>query len=158
MGEPVRAEVQVVWVGDFDNTEDTNLIELDDLVLANPSHFGIDVHVWMGQPGGKGSDDFQMIVCTPSWFAEHAALDEDWALWRRTQEWTGSDEVLIGTGLWFMRRWSPEELLAVLANVCAEASGGPDWGTVASRIGRSIPWEFDYMHDADVNESQAENK
>jgi hypothetical protein len=40
--------------------------------------------------------------------------------------------------------------------VCAAASGGPDWGTVASRIGRAIPWEYDYKYDAHVDERYGE--
>lgn len=106
MADPVRAEVQVVWVGDFEDTENSNLIELGDLALADPTHFGIDVHVWIGPPDGKGSDSFDMIVCSPSWFAERTAMDEHWSYLVGRQPWTGSDGVLIGTGLWFMRRWS----------------------------------------------------
>ncbi|GAB3039063.1 hypothetical protein GCM10011376_40190 [Nocardioides flavus (ex Wang et al. 2016)] len=28
----------------------------------------------------------------------------------------------------------------------------PDWQTVAARIGRHLPWEYDYEHDDQVNE------
>jgi hypothetical protein len=152
MADRVVAEVQSVLVGDWDDNSPQGLVDLDDLVVSNPSHFGIEAHVYMGQPGGTGSDSFDMFVCSPSWFADHAARDDEWALFRRGQRWTNSDVVLLGTGLWFMRRWSAPELRAVLATVCADASGGSDWGTVASRIGRSIPWEFDYAYDAEVNE------
>jgi Immunity protein 8 len=152
MADPVVAEVLAVLVGDLDS-EDSGLIDLDDLGdLSDPSHFGLDVHVYIGAVGGKGSDSFDMFVCSPSWFAEHAAIDRDWSLFLHRSPWADPGSVLIGAGLWFMRRWSAPEMRALLATVCADASGGPDWGTVASRIGRSIPWEFDYMYDADVNE------
>lgn len=152
MADHVVAEVLSVLVGDLDDADDRGLIDLDDLALLDPSHFGIDVHAYIGEPGGKGSDSFDMIVCSPSWFADHAAIDADWSFLVRRTPWTDPDTVLIGAGLWFMRRWSAQEMRAVLARVCADASGGPDWDTVASRIGRSIPWEFDYQYDTDVNE------
>ena len=34
----------------------------------------------------------------------------------------------------------------------AAASPGPDWQTVAARIGRHLPWEYDYKHDDELNE------
>ena len=156
MAEQVVAEVHGVSVGDLDSVG--NLVDLDDLVLSDPDHFGIDVHVYIGEPGGRGSDSFDMVVCSPSWFAEHAATDKDWPWLVGRQPWTKSDRVLLGNGLWFMHRWSTQEFMAVLAAVCADASGGPDWDTVANRIGRSIPWEFDYQYDADVNEGHVKRR
>jgi hypothetical protein len=33
-------------------------------------------------------------------------------------------------------------------------TGPPRWGSVASRIGRLIPWELHYKYDAQVNKHQ----
>jgi hypothetical protein len=52
-----------------------------------------------------------------------------------------------------MRQWHRTEFESALRLVCEEFSPGPDWGTVASRIGRVIPWEFDYKYDAHVNKN-----
>lgn len=156
MAEQIAPEVHGVAVGDLDRVG--NLADLDELVLSDPNHFGIDVHVYIGEPGATGSDSFDMVVCSPSWFAEHAAMDKDWPWLVDRQPWTKSDRVLLGQGLWFMHRWSAQEFMAVLTAICADASGGPDWDTVANRIGRSIPWEFDYLSDADVNEGHIKRR
>jgi hypothetical protein len=55
-----------------------------------------------------------------------------------------------------MRRWDPDQFLEALTSICKEFSPGPDWGSVASRIGRLIPWEFDYKYDEHVNQSFGE--
>ena len=50
-----------------------------------------------------------------------------------------------------MARWDSEAFLYAVRAVCTSASPGPDWGTVADRIGRWIPWEYDYRYDEHVN-------
>ena len=55
-------------------------------------------------------------------------------------------------GFWFMRRWDRVAFVEALDRVCDALSPGPDWGSVASRIGRLIPWEFDYKYDESVNQ------
>jgi hypothetical protein len=54
-------------------------------------------------------------------------------------------------GLVFLAEWSYEDLWVAIEAVCARHSG-PDWGSVASRVGRLVPWEFDYKYDRFVNE------
>jgi hypothetical protein len=147
----VTAAVKNVMLFPFDSSGAT---DVDDFVPADPSHFGVSVQVFVGEPDDV--DSFDMIVCSPAWFAERAAAREGWSLLASQQHETDTDSVLIGTGLWFMRRWSAAEFRAVLSTVCGAASGGPDWGTVASRIGRAIPWEFDYRYDAHVDERYGE--
>ena len=55
-----------------------------------------------------------------------------------------------------MPRWDKSDFAAGVRAVCETLSPGPDWGTVAARIGRVIPWEFDYKYDAFVNEHYGE--
>jgi len=44
--------------------------------------------------------------------------------------------------VWLMQRWDCGDIETVLSTVCSAHSPGPDWGSVTSRIGRLIPWEF----------------
>ena len=41
---------------------------------------------------------------------------------------------------WLMNRFDRGEFEAVVRTICDECSPGPDWGTVADRIGRAMPW------------------
>lgn len=153
MSGQVAAVVKSVLLFPFD---DSGTTDVDGFVPADPSHFGVSAQVFIGEPGADDVDSFDIIVCSPAWFADRAAASESWSLLVSQQHEADSDTVLIGTGLWFMRSWSAEELRAVLSTVCSAASGGPDWGTVASRIGRAIPWEYDYKYDAHVDERYGE--
>ena len=66
------------------------------------------------------------------------------------------DDVLVGTGFWFMQRWSAPALTAAISEVCSLADSGRDYETVATRISRSIPWEFEYRYDERVDEQDGE--
>jgi hypothetical protein len=39
-----------------------------------------------------------------------------------------------------------------LSAITDAASPGPDWGSVAARIGRFIPWEFNYKYDDHIDD------
>ena len=61
--------------------------------------------------------------------------------------------MLFGTGLVFMREWDLSKLRQTLQDVC-ERTHGPDWGAVASRLARLLPWEFDYRYDEAVDQGE----
>ncbi len=52
-----------------------------------------------------------------------------------------------------MRTWSRPQFEAAVRRVLAAYSPGPDFASVAARIGRVIPWEYDYRYDREVNEA-----
>jgi hypothetical protein len=98
MPEQVAAEVKNVLLFPFD---DSGVTDADNFVPSDPSHFGVSVQVFIGEPGDDDGDSFDMIVCSPAWFAERAAAGEDWSLLVSQQHETDSDTVRIGTGMWF---------------------------------------------------------
>ena len=55
-----------------------------------------------------------------------------------------------------MRRWEESEFEKALQAIVASASPGPDFGSVANRIGRLIPWEFAYRYDMEADEHPGE--
>lgn len=115
---------------------------------ADPAHFGVPVQILIGETGNDLADSFDLIVCSPSWFAAEAANGR----WFTQGAPLGApDAVALGSGLWFMRLWQRDDFEAAIHAVCAAASPGPDWGSVAARIGRRIPWEFDDRYDHHVN-------
>ncbi|CAM3491172.1 hypothetical protein NOZE110980_00385 [Nocardioides zeicaulis] len=50
-----------------------------------------------------------------------------------------------------MKAWSRVAFEAAVERLVTAASPGPNWQTVADRIGRHLPWEYDYKHDDQMN-------
>jgi hypothetical protein len=145
VADPVVAVVKQVLVVD-DLWRPVDLVE-QNLDLRDPDHFGFDAQVFIGEAHRDGVDSFDLIVCSPSWLA--ARVSEGY--WTPEGRWEDDDPVRPGSRYWFMRRWDQTEFLKAVAAVCVAASAGPDWKTVAARIGRLIPWEFDYQYDEELN-------
>jgi immunity protein 8 of polymorphic toxin system len=161
---PVTAKIH--WIELF--TGEPHKISLEQYQPENPEHFGIDLQLWIRasdpsdsrelgdliDPEGAswpadGSDDFNLTICTPSWFAERA--EEDWrglAGFRGPRQIPGS--IIMGSAMWFVKRWDRSEILAGLAIILDEI--GPDWGSVASRISRYLTWDLSYVYDKHVND------
>lgn len=113
-------------------------------------HFGVWVMAFIGTVDDDGADSFDVLVCSPSWLADRAAAG-DWEIFSSQALAGMSENVVPGAGIWLMRTWSPADFESALEIVVEKRSPGPDWETVAARIGRSIPWEFAYQHDEVVN-------
>jgi hypothetical protein len=91
------------------------------------------------------ADSFDFVVCTPRWLAENF---DDVRLPRWKYE---TENLLFGGQLVLMQRWNEAELRAGIERLCADCSG-PDWGTVASRVGQWLLWEFQYKYDEYLDE------
>jgi hypothetical protein len=144
----ISAEVKAVLAFGEGASEDASLERYEP---PDPDHFGFTAQVFIGDTVRDDSDSFDITVCSPSWFAEKVAAGE-WERFRSGGLRAISDAVAPGAGLWFMRRWNRAQFEEALRVVCDTFSPGPDWGSVASRIGRLIPWEFDYKYDQYVDE------
>ncbi|MFI2102820.1 Imm8 family immunity protein [Isoptericola sp. NPDC019693] len=114
-------------------------------------HFAVMAQVLIGTTSSDLADSFDCVVCSPSWFAE----------WYSAERWDGDDiaeDVLPGgnvlpvTGVWLMRYWSSAAFEAGVHRLVSACSPAPDWGELANRIGRVLPWEYDYRHDGTVNQ------
>lgn len=116
----------------------------------DPRHFGVRLHLLLGEDeASEACDAFDVFICTPSWFAAqvaaHGLAHFQLGLTRMP------DEVAPGSGIWFVERWDQGKINEAILVVIEQASPGPDFDTVACRIGRLIPWEFDYRYDDGVN-------
>lgn len=119
----------------------------------DPGHFGVHLQVFIGPAATEPSrsDSFDIRVCTPSWLGEQLA-PERWSRLRHGSPAVLPEAVAGGAGVWLVRRWDAAELEGALRASCDACSPGPDWGSVASRIGRVAPWEFAYRYDRHVDD------
>jgi hypothetical protein len=139
----VRAEVKAILYFGPEAARDAGSFE-----PADSAHFGVTVQILIGETGDDLADSFDVIVCSPSWFAVEAANGR----WFTQGAPLGMPEaVAVGSGMWFMRRWNRRDFETAIGFLCDTYSPGPDWGSVAARIGRQIPWEYDYKHDSHIN-------
>lgn len=116
---------------------------------AGATHFGVTAQVLIGSADDDLADSFDCILCSPSMFAERFSVDQ-WGSGLADDVLPGG-EVLPVQGVWLMRAWSPTAFESAVERLVTASSPGPDWGTVASRIGRHLPWEYDYRHDDELN-------
>lgn len=116
---------------------------------AGTDHFGVTAQVLIGSTDSDLADSFDCILCSPSMFAERFSV-EQWGSGFAEDVLPGG-EVLPVHGVWLMKSWSPGAFETAVDRLVTSSSPGPDFGTVAARIGRHLPWEYDYRHDRDAN-------
>ena len=116
---------------------------------AGATHFGVTAQVLVGPADSELADSFDCILCSPSMFADRFSV----AQWGSgfAEDVLPGGEVLPVQGVWLMKVWSPAAFEAAVKRLAAASSPGPDFGTVAARIGRHLPWEYDYKHDDELN-------
>jgi Immunity protein 8 len=144
----ISAEVKNVLAFGEGRAEDASL---EGYAPLDPDHFGLSAQVFIGDTARNHSDSFDITVCSPAWFAAQVAAGE-WERFRSGGLRALPGAVAPGHGLWFMHRWDRTVFEEALTVVCDSFSPGPDWGSVASRIGRLIPWESDYKYDQHVDQ------
>lgn len=118
--------------------------------VPGATHFGVTAQVLIGPEGNDLADSFDCILCSPSMFADRFDVTQ----WDSgcAEDVLPGGEVMPIHGVWLMRSWSPSAFEAAVHRLATACSPGPDWGTVADRIGRHLPWEYDYRHDNRTNE------
>lgn len=143
-------------------------VGLAEYIPVDAERFGVEIQAFIGPTPDGAGDSFDFVVCTPRWFADrydaadlhrdaesNAPLRGGYAglqlLGVRAHRPTDErDPVLFAAGLVFVRRWDATKLRTTIEELCAQIEG-PDWGAVASRLGRVLPWEFDYRYDRAVD-------
>ncbi len=148
MSTPVTAVLKSVLAFGDGQAEDRSL---DGYRPEDPEHFGFDAQIFIGDASHDWRDSFDLLVCTPSWMTECVDAGR-WDRFTVAGPRVLPESIAVGTGIWFMRRWDRAEFEEALRAVCAEFSPGPDWGSVAARIGRVIPWEYRFRHDKHVDQ------
>ena len=147
MSNDVRAEIKGIhiWVAAF-RRDTIETYEPDD-----PTVFGFNAQIFIGSIGEDFFDSFDICVCSPAWFAQMVE-EGNWDRFRNGILDAIPDSVATGSYLWFMRSWDREKFMGAVQVICDAYGPAKDWGTLASRIGRVIPWEYAYRYDVFVDE------
>lgn len=102
------------------------------------------VQILAGTSEDDAADAFDILVCSPTWFAAH---------WQDTvnihERLPGG--VVPGRNIWFMERWDPELFQRAIEHVLDVTTAG-SWNEIANRLGRYAPWEYDYRYDQGQDE------
>jgi Immunity protein 8 len=145
----VSLKVRDWMVFDGDGRGLVALDKSDPLSPPDPEKFCFKMSIYVGTGDPEGVDLFDLMVCSPSWLADHVSSDS----WGRLYPWP-RPSVVVGTGIWFMKRWDEEEFEVALKDLCSELSPGPNWGAVADRLSRYMPWEYSYRFDERVDRGE----
>lgn len=141
MARGVVAEIKSIHYDWWDGDRDTE-------PPAGAEHFAGTVQVLIGEVGIDRADAFDLLVCSPGRLAEYYQPDH----WDAREALPGGN-VLPVTGVWLMKAWDRLQFEEALQRLVRASGPGPDFATVAARIGRVVPWEYDYRHDDAVNRS-----
>lgn len=93
---------------------------------ANPDCVGLMVDAYIGSEGIPGEDIFEFLVRTPRYLLTEV-----------TQKGP-----IFGRNLVLLPRYTYELLWKCISELCLQIEG-PDWETVALRLGRYGLWEYD---------------
>jgi hypothetical protein len=126
--------------------------DLEDFEPEDPVEFAVRLTVLCRPAESMDSEDaFEVLVCTPSWLASRFRTGSQVAPPGYPPYWSSDGLAMFGTGMLFVETWSASVVRAAVEGRVSLATG-PDWGVVASRLGRTVPWEYDYVYDSFVDE------
>ena len=134
----MKAELKSIFSPDVPNG-------LENWSPPDPSNFALSLMVFIGSEEREEADSFDIVVCSPSW------VEDNWDAPLLNHYRLGSN-LRLGRGLILMKRWSYQDLEKAILQICdVEAE---TWGRMANRIGRALPWEFDYKFDKRQDEGK----
>ncbi len=108
---------------------------------SDPTDFCVSVQAFIGPGDSDPSDSFDFVVCSPKW------LLANFHLLRDPDDDVTPPSLVVTQGIWIMESWSSQDIESNIRRLCEVVSPGPDWGSVADRLGRWMPWEYDYRYD-----------
>ena len=144
----VRAELKSLFSADCPEG-------LEHYTPDDPADFAISLQAFIGSTDDDRVDSFDVLVCTPAWLAQHMSDPRLRASQPRAWTWL-QPGITFGRNLLVVERWDYELLRDTLSRLCASFQG-PDWGSLASRIDKYLPWEYDYRYERHQDEIAATN-
>jgi hypothetical protein len=99
--------------------------ELDAYRPENPADFGFLLRIIAGPAGAPGEESFDVVVCTPSWFASRMGL-----------------QPVSGRHHLFVREYDAARLRRFIESYVSGCRGAT-WQEAAERLARLAHWEFE---------------
>ncbi len=108
---------------------------VDPLPPAASASAALNITVGIGERGTEARDNFQLLVCTPSWLAEQ--IEKRGAVWPR--------------GMLVVERLDMEYVRRAVQLLADQFRRSRDWVQFTERLNRYLRWEFE-----DYNDGQGE--
>lgn len=105
--------------------------EAESFASIDPEYFGVMVAASIGVRGQEGGDWFYFLVRSPRFLADEVAREGH----------------VFARNYLVLPRYNLTAIRRAISALC-ESIEGPDWETVARRIGRYGLWEFDEFYDS----------
>lgn len=103
----------------------------------DPDIFCLLLQIFVGIPGGRGEESFDIEVCTPQWLISNYK----------------KDEIIIGRHLLIVFEFDFERISGKIRQF-VDCCCGETWYEIAQKIGRIGYWEFeDYRNSPDSTSS-----
>jgi hypothetical protein len=101
-------------------------VDLQQYIPEDVEDFGLLIQAMIGPLHREGEESFDFLVCSPRWFAVRLAEHE--------YRW--------GQHHLFLKRYDLNLIAMAIEKLC-QSIEGPDWETLADRLGRFGRWEFE---------------
>jgi len=101
---------------------------LDDYRPADISNFGTWIRVTIGTSGSPAADDFEILVCTPTWLDSYIEGEKDGVAW--------------GRHMLIVSHYDVDKIKRAVERLVSRCTSD-DWATTAQKIGRFAQWEFE---------------
>ncbi len=99
---------------------------IDDLKAFAPTGpFGLSVRILVGPKGGQGEESFDVMLCTPDWFAANM-----------------EGPIISGRHFLFVQNYKYQSLENYIRAYCLNCVG-TSWQEVAEKLSRLGKWEFE---------------
>ncbi|CAE6748596.1 hypothetical protein R69927_02799 [Paraburkholderia domus] len=101
---------------------------LDDFRPADISNFGTWIRVGIGTSGSPAADNFEILVCTPTWLDSYIEGEKDGAAW--------------GRHMLIVSHYDVDQIKRAVERLVSRC-GSDDWVSTAQKIARFAHWEFE---------------
>ncbi|MGQ7933116.1 immunity 8 family protein [Paraburkholderia sp. D1E] len=129
----MKLEIKNIYSSDFD----ADIAECRPEELDN---FGLWFCISIGPAGTEAADNYQLLVCTPTWLSAYVEHEKDFAAW--------------GRHMLIVSEFNADRIGASIERLLSRCCGA-DWQTIALKFSRFAAWEFEDYQERAITHAEA---